>query len=97
MSQKRTFVLFVERTIAASAAKRMRLGVAFTGMGHQKGVGSYRTQSKRTHPKEDVPMQVGQKSDHQWVDLRAGFLLRNRPFVCKKPYVSYQSEREEKN
>jgi hypothetical protein len=48
-------------------------------------------------PKEDVPMQVGQKSDHQWVDLRAGFLLRNRPFVCKKPYVSYQSEREEKN
>jgi hypothetical protein len=53
-SHKPTFVLFVERTIAASAAERMRLGVALTGMGNQKGV--HRTQSKRTHPKEDVPM-----------------------------------------
>lgn len=30
---QRTFVLFVERTIATSAAERMRLGVALTGLG----------------------------------------------------------------
>jgi hypothetical protein len=30
---QRTFVLFVERTIATSAAERMRLGVALTGSG----------------------------------------------------------------
>jgi hypothetical protein len=52
-------VLFVERTIAAAAAKRMRLGVALTDMGHQKGDGWYRRNDKRTYPKEDVPMEVG--------------------------------------
>ena len=36
-SQKPTFVLFVERTIAASAAERMRLGVALTGIGDSEG------------------------------------------------------------
>ena len=77
-------MLFVERTIAATAAKRMRLSVALTNMRHQKGDGWYKAYSKRTHPKEDVPMEVGQKGDRQWVKLCAGFFLRNRPFVCKE-------------
>ena len=34
---ERTLVLLVERTIAAAAAERMRLGVTLTDMGHQKG------------------------------------------------------------
>jgi hypothetical protein len=59
MSRERTLVLLVERTIAAAAAKRMRLGVALTNMGHQKGDGWYRRNDKRTYPKEDVPMEVG--------------------------------------
>jgi hypothetical protein len=29
------------------------------------------------------------------VKLYAGFLLRNRPFVCKEMQVSYQPEQEE--
>ena len=67
---KRTLVLLVERTIATAAAERMRLGVTLTKVGHQKGDG---THSKRTHPKEDVPIEIGRKSDHQWVSLLHGF------------------------
>jgi hypothetical protein len=60
MSRKRTLVLLVERTIAAAAAECMRLGVALTDVGIRRGDGWYRTQRKRAHPKEDVPMEIGQ-------------------------------------
>ncbi len=45
---KRTLVLLVERTIAASAAERMRLSVTLTGMEHQKGDGTGHITRERT-------------------------------------------------
>lgn len=72
MLMKPTLVLLVERTIAAAAAERMRLCVTLTDMGDQKGDG-YRTHGKKTHPKEDVPIEVGRKSNHQRAILLHGF------------------------
>jgi hypothetical protein len=45
---KRTMVLLVERTIAAAAAERMRLGVTLTDTGHQKGDGTEHKARERT-------------------------------------------------
>ena len=45
---KRTLVLFVERTIAAAATQRMRLGVTLTDMRHQKSDGKGHITKGRT-------------------------------------------------
>jgi hypothetical protein len=62
MSRKRTLVLLVERTIAAAAAECMRLGVAFTDEGIRRVMDGTGHKGRRTYPKEDVPMKVGQKT-----------------------------------
>src|SRR6266436_8395661 len=48
MLMKRTLVLLVERTIAATAAERMRLRMALTDTGHQNGDGTEHIARERT-------------------------------------------------
>ena len=68
VSGKRTFVLFVERTVAAAAAKRMRLGVTLTGVRIRMAVQRHGWK-ERTHPNEDVPIEIGQKEGRQLAAL----------------------------
>jgi len=53
-------VLLVERTIAAAAAECMRLGMALTSVGIRRVTDGTLHDSRRTYPKEEVPMRVGQ-------------------------------------
>jgi hypothetical protein len=53
-------VLLVERTIATAAAECMRLGMALTSVGIRRATGGTLHDSRRTYPKEEVPMRVGQ-------------------------------------
>ena len=91
MSRKRTLVLLVECTIAATAAECMGLAVTLTGAGHQKRE-QYNAYSKRTHPNEDVPIVIGQRQDSQWATFSTVH-IKHRPFVYKETYVSYRLER----
>jgi hypothetical protein len=81
MFQKPTLVLLVERTIAAAATKCMRLGMALTDVGIRRFCTGHI--AKETHPKEDVPMEMGQDEDRQWANLYIWPLLYE-PFVCKE-------------
>ena len=58
-------MLFVERTVATAAAKRMRLGVTLTGVRIRMAVQRTQPGKKGTHPNEDVPIEIGHKEGCQ--------------------------------